>query len=116
MGALPDKISSEFTPLMAQDWVEDMRLYIRTCSNLNILSRAEQRILSKRFVHSTLWSQVVFFQNDNMVTMVKRVEEAFDRLQPLFSRKVQFLDLMILKGEVYVEWAMRINELAELAD
>ena len=102
-GALPDKISSEFTPLMAQNWAEDMRLYIRTCSNLNILSRAEQRILSKRFVHSTLWSQVVFFQNDNMVTMVKRVEEAFDRLQPLFSRKVKFLDLMILKGEGYVE-------------
>ena len=45
------------------------------------------------------WSQVIFFANDNMVTMVKRVEEAFDRLQPLFSRKVKFLDLMILKGE-----------------
>ena len=88
---------------MAQDWAEDMRLYIRSCSNLDILSMAEQRTLCKRFVHSTLWSQVVFFQNDNMVTMVKRVEEAFDRLHPLFSRKVKFLDLMILKGEGYVE-------------
>ena len=43
------------------------------------------------------------------------MEEAIDRLQPLFSRKVKFLDLMILKGEGYAEWAM-IIELLELAD
>ena len=48
--------------------------------------------------------------------MVKRVGETFEKLQPLFSRKVKFLDLMIMKGEGHVEWAMRINELAELAD
>ena len=29
---------------------------------------------------------------------------------------MKFLDLMILKGEGYVEWAMRINELSDLAD
>ena len=115
-GAHPEKILAEFTPLMDKQWVKDMRLYTRTCSNLDILFMADQRTLCKRFVNSTLWSQGVFFTNDNMVTMVKRVEEAFDRLQPLFSRKVKFLDLMILKGESYVEWAMQINELSELAD
>ena len=110
-----EKISAEFTPLMGKQWAEDMRLYIRTCSNLEILSTADQRTVCNCFVNSTLWSHVVFFSADNMVTMVKRVEEAFDRLQPLFSRKVKFLDLMILKGEGYAEWAM-IIELLELAD
>ena len=36
-------------------------------------------------------------------------EEAFDRLQPVFSRKVKFLELMIIRGECYVELAARIN-------
>ena len=74
-----------------------MRLYIRACSNLDFLSRAEQRTLCKRFVDPALWSQVIFFNNDVIATMVKRVEEEFDTLQPLFSRKVKFLDLMIRK-------------------
>ena len=51
-----------------------------------------------------------------MVTMVTRVKEAFGRLQPLVTRKVKFLDLMILKGEGHVELALRINELSELPD
>ena len=34
----------------------------------------------------------------------------------MFFRKVKFLDLIIMIGEGYVEWAMRINELSELAD
>ena len=48
--------------------------------------------------------------------MVKRVEETFKRLQPLFSRKVKFLDMIIMKEEGHLERAMRINEMAELAD
>ena len=40
------------------------------------------------------------FRNDNMEVMVKRVEKVFNRLQPIFSRKIKFLDLMILKGRV----------------
>ena len=51
-----------------------------------------------------------------MAIMVKRVEVTFDTLQPLFARKVKFLDLMIMKGEGYLEWAMRINEISDLAD
>ena len=34
----------------------------------------------------------------------------------MFSRKVKFLELMIMKGEGYVEWAARINQVSELAD
>ena len=57
-----------------------------------------------------------FLRGDNMEVMVKRVEEAFNRLQPVFSRKVKFLELMIMKGEGYMEWAARINQISELAD
>ena len=38
-------------------------------------------------------------RGDTMEVMVKRIEEAFDRLQPVFSRKVKFLELMIIKEE-----------------
>ena len=55
-------------------------------------------------------------RGDTMEVMVKRIQEAFDRLQPLFSRKVKFFELMIIKGEGYVEWAARINQVSELAD
>ena len=112
----PEKISSDFTPLMAQDWPSVMRLYIRTCSNLEILSRSKERTLCKRFVEPALWSQVIFFDNDDMAPMVKKVQETFDTLQPSFARKVKLLDLMIMKGEGYLEWAMRINEISDLAD
>ena len=93
-----------------------MRLYIKTCSNLEILSTEEQRTFCKMFVNPALWSTVEFLRGDNMEVMVKRVEEAFDRLQPVFSRKVKFLELMTIKGESYVEWAARINQVSELAD
>ena len=48
--------------------------------------------------------------------MVKRVKEAFDRLQQVFSRKVKFLDLMIVKGEGYVALANRINQVSALTN
>ena len=62
-----------------------------------------------------MWSQVIFFDNDDMAPMVKKVQETFDTLQPSFARKVKLLDL-IMKGEGYLEWAMRINEISDLAD
>jgi hypothetical protein len=34
----------------------------------------------------------------------------------VFSRKVKFLALMIIKGEGYMEWAAGINQVSELAD
>lgn len=91
-----------------------MRLYIRTCSNLKILSTDKQHVLCKKFVTPALWQQVELNRGDTMEVMVKRVKEAFDRLQPVFSRKVKFLELMIVKGESYAELANRINQVSEL--
>ena len=70
---------------MAQNWAADMRLYIKTCSNLEILSTEEQRTLCKKLVNLALWSQVEFLRGDNMEVMVMRVEEAFNSLQPVFG-------------------------------
>ena len=88
---------------MAQNWAADMRLFIKTCSNLEVLSVQKQRTLCKKFVKLSLWSQIEFFRGDDMKVMIKRVEEAFNRLQPLFSRKIKFLDLKIMLGEGYVD-------------
>ena len=46
-GPTPDKISREFTPRQAQDWVSEMNLWLRGCSNLDVLTQAEQRTLCK---------------------------------------------------------------------
>ena len=69
-----------------------MRLYIKTCINLEVLSAQDQRTLCKKFVHPILWSQIEFFRADNIEVVVKRVEEAFNRLQPILSREVLGLD------------------------
>ena len=37
-GVLPTKISEDNTPIFAQGWANDMKLYLRTCLNLDILS------------------------------------------------------------------------------
>ena len=64
-----------------------MRLYLRTCSNSEVLSQDEQKTLCKRFVEPTLWSQVIFPKRIGIVYMVKRIEETYDALEPLFSKK-----------------------------
>ena len=53
-GSHPDRISLEYTPLMPQNWAADKRLYIKTCSNLEILSTDKQRTLCKKFVNPAL--------------------------------------------------------------
>ena len=58
IGAHPDRISSEFTPLMAVNWQGDMHLFIKTCSNINVLSSGEQKTLMQRFVSTALWPMV----------------------------------------------------------
>ena len=37
-------------------------------------------------------------------------------MQPTFSRKIQFLNLKIEKGENKLEWAYRLQQAAEMAD
>ena len=70
----------------------------------------------KRFVSTALWLLVELGRGDEMGTMIKKVVETYNRQNPSFSRKVQFLDMMIVKGESYVSWTNRINQQAELAD
>jgi hypothetical protein len=92
---------------MAKNWAADMRLHIKTCSNLEILSLDKHRTLMKKCVST---AHVELNRSDTMEIMEKIVEEAFERLQPVFARKVKFLELMITKGEGYIEWAIRINQ------
>ena len=74
-GAHPERITSEFTPLMAESWEGDMKLFIKTCSNIDILSSSEQRTLMKRFVPTALWPQVE----------VRKVGEAYERQVVIFA-------------------------------
>ena len=86
-----------------------MLLFIKTCSNINVLSTSEQKNLMKRFVSTALWLMVKLNRADGMEMMVTKVKEAYDRKVPIFARKVKFLELMITKGENYVHWSNRIN-------
>ena len=45
-----------------------------------------------------------------------KIEETFKDLQPIFCRKVKLIDMKPMKGERPLDWAMRINAEAELAD
>ena len=51
---------------MAKDWASNMRLYIRSCTNLDTLSKDEQRTLCKKFLCPTLWLQVIFLTSDDL--------------------------------------------------
>ena len=115
-GPLPEKISLEYTPLQADNWKADMKLFLKTCTNMQVLSIEEQTTLVTRYVETSMWPLVELDRGDEIVTMIKKIGDAYDRQVPKFARKVKFLDLMILKGESYVSWANRINQQAELAD
>ena len=115
-GAHLDRTSTEFTPLMAGNWQGDMKLFIKTCSNIHVLSTDEQKTLMKLFVSTSFWPLVELNRADSMDMMIKKVGEAYNRQVPKFARKVKFLELMIIKGKNYVSWSNRINQQAELAD
>ena len=108
-GPLPEKISLEYTPLQADNWKADMKLFLKTCTNMQVLSIEEQTTLVKRYVETLMWPLVELDRGDEIVTMIKKIGDAYDRQVPKFARKVKFLDLMILKGESYVSWANRIS-------
>ena len=115
-GPTPDKISREFTPRQAQDWVNEMNLWMKGCSNLSELTRNEQRTLCKKFVCKVLWTQIVFNQSDDMKQMIDRVHKSFTLMIPAFSRRIQFLNLKMEKGENKLEWAYRLEQAAEMAN
>ena len=83
---------------------------------MDSLVRENQRTLCKKFVEPLLWAQVLFQPGDDMQRMIKRIQDTFDTMQPKFSRKIQFLNLKIRKDEGKLDWAMRLQEAADLAD
>ena len=115
-GPTPDKISKELPQCQAQDWVNEMNLWIKGCSNLSELTRTEQRTLCKKFVCKILWTQIVFNQSDDMKQMIDRVHKSFTLMIPAFSRRIQFLNLKMEKGENKLEWAYRLEQAAEMAN
>ena len=60
--------------------------------------------------------QIQFAKHDGLLAMVDKIEETFKGLQPIFCRKVKFMDMMIIKEERPLDWAMRIGAESELAD
>ena len=115
-GPLPEKISLEYTPIQADNWKADMKLFLKTCTNMSVLSIDEQTTLVKRFVETSMWPLVEVERGEEIGTMIQRVLDAYDCQVPKFARKVKFLELQIRKGESYICWANRINQQAELAD
>ena len=116
VGPQPGQLTQEFTPLQAENWQADMKLFVKTCSNLRTLSMDNQKTPMKRYVSTASWSLVDVGRGDDMATMIKKVLEAYNRLNPTFNIRVQFLDIMIMRGESYISWMNRINQQAELAD
>ena len=69
-GTLPEKISLEHTPLQADNWKADMKLFLKTCTNMQVLSIEEQTTLVKRFVETSMWPLVELDRGDEIVTMI----------------------------------------------
>ena len=55
---------------MAENLARDMRLSIKTCSNIDILSSSEQKTLIKQFVSMALWPMVELSSTDSMEVKV----------------------------------------------
>ena len=72
---------------------------------MDILLGSEQTTLMKRFVSTDLWPMVELNSADSIEIMVRKVGEAYERQVQIFARKVKFLELMITKGEGYIQWA-----------
>ena len=116
VGPQPGQLTQEFTPLPAENWQADKKLFVKTCSNFQTLSMDDQKTLMKRYVSTAMWLLVEVGRGDDMIMVIKKVLEAYNRPNPLFNRRVQFLDIMIVRGESYISWMNRINQQAKLAD
>ena len=90
-----------------------MKLFVKTCRNLQTLSVDDQKTPMKRYVSTAMWPLVEVGRGDDLAMMIKKVVEAYNCLNPTFNRKVQFLDIMIMRGESYISWMNRINQQAE---
>ena len=98
--------------MMASDWVSKMLLYLKRCSNVEIISFAEQKTFGKRFVEESIWREINMIRTDTLVSIINKEEVA---LSPSFVRMLRFLDMRVSQGEGPIEWASRIDEDADLA-
>ena len=86
-GSLPERISLEYTPLQADNWKADMKLFLKTCTNMQVLSIEEQTTLIKRYVATSLWPLVELERGDEIGTMIKKIGDAYDRQVPKLQEK-----------------------------
>ena len=103
-GPLPEKISLEYTPLQADNWKADMKLFLKTCTNMQVLSIEEQTTLVKRYVETSMWPLVELDRGDEIVTMIKKNR---GRLQPSGPEVCK-------KGEISGSHDFKRGELCEL--
>jgi hypothetical protein len=73
-GPTPERISLEYTPLQAGNWKADMKLFLKTCTNIQVLSIEEQTTLIKRYVLTSMWPLVELERGDEIGTMIKKSE------------------------------------------
>ena len=59
---------------------------------MDALALREHRTLCKKFLEPSLQLQVQFHKHDNLLAMVKKIEETFVDLQPIFCRNVKFME------------------------
>ena len=71
-GPQPERSSQEFTPLQAENWQGDMKLFVKTCSNLQVLSIEDQKTLMNRFVSTSLWPLLELGRGERMEMMIKK--------------------------------------------
>ena len=71
-GPTPERISLEYTPLQAGNWKADMKLFLKTCTNIQVLSIEEQTTLIKRYVLTSMWPLVELERGDEIGTMIKK--------------------------------------------
>ena len=74
LGSFKRKCNTQaFTPLQAENWQADMKLYVKTCSNLQTLSVEDRRTPMKRYMSTAMWPLVEVGRGDNMAMMIKKV-------------------------------------------
>ena len=93
-----------------------MKLNADRFSDLDYLTYKMQQLIVKRFVEETLYREIKLSISDNCRAAIKKVEDIFTIIHPTFLRKVELMGLDANPGEIPLDWALRIQEQAELGD
>ena len=71
-GPTPERISLKYTPQQAGNWKADMKLFLKTCTNIQVFSIEEQTTLIKRYVLTSIWPLVELERGDEIGTMIEK--------------------------------------------